>query len=84
MPIIEIVPAERIRHHDNFIKLSLELDKLRASIKLNNAVNHKSHLLKVKSKFILHIKLDDPNINNTKRVNLMKFIFKLISVLWYL
>ena len=66
-----MVPAAKISPHVNLIKLLSEGDKLRANMKLHAAVSHKSHLLKVKSKLTLHIKLDVPNINKVKSDILM-------------
>ena len=69
--MVAIVPAENTRPHVNLIRLSCEVDKLRANMKLNAAVSHKSHLLKVKSKFMLQKKLAVPNKNREKSDNLI-------------
>ena len=65
-----MVPAAKIRPHVNLIRLSCEVDKVRANMKLNAAVSHKSHLLKVKSKLMLQKKLAVPNKNREKSYNL--------------
>ena len=63
MPITAITPAASTNPHESFIKLSFSMDMLMAKIKLEAAINQRSHLVTVKSKFTLHRALNVPKIN---------------------
>ena len=76
MPITAITPAPSTNPHESFIKLSFSMDMLMAKMKLEAAINQRSHLVTVKSKFTLHKALNVPNINKRRREDLMWLIFK--------
>ena len=76
MPITAITPAVIINPHESFIKLLFSMDMLMAKMKLEAAINQRSHLVTVKSKFTLHRALNVPNINKRRREDLMWLIFK--------
>ena len=77
------VPEKKIPQV-SLIKFLEVIDKLRASIKLNKVINHKSSLLNARSKLELQRRLNAPNVNKISSDNLIKLIFKLIFEFWHL